>query len=97
MADTGSKAVLVCLGERKREVCFRANSTEEEEWKAFMDAVRCTFADVLPGSSSGSSGNLIVQLKNENWEGEFVDFPKNSKITHHSVLRIIPQSESLKV
>ncbi len=83
-----NKSVLVCLGDRKREVSL------SREWKAFMEALHCTFADVLPGSSSGK---LIVQIKSRNWEGEFVDLPQNSQITHHSVLRIVPEIESHKV
>ncbi len=51
------------------------------------------FSDVLPSPSPP----LIIQLKDERWEGEFLDLSKKGKIPHHTVVRVILGDKSAKV
>ncbi len=92
-SSTSSKSVLVCLGESKKQVSFECCEDADEEKKAFTDAMLYEFSDVLPSPSPP----LIIQLKDERWEGEFLDLSKKAKIPHHTVVRVILGDESAKV
>jgi hypothetical protein len=37
------------------------------------------------------ASSLVVQLKDEEWNGEFVDLKEGQAIPDHSVLNVIPQ------
>ena len=90
----------ICVGfvsVTEREKCFKASTDARQEQKACLEAVQDTYADVLPGSSSGKQSKLIIQVKNEEWEGEFVDSHQDAQIAHHSVLIVIVESDSHKV
>lgn len=65
-AKLTDKKVLVCLGERKREVVF---ADDGEDMKPLLDAIRDVFSDVL----GDNSNELILQVKHEEWSGKFVD------------------------
>ena len=73
-----SKTVLVCVGEHKREVAFASDG--EDDKKTLLPAVRQAFSDVLSGEEQ-----LLLQIKREDWNGEFTDLMEGS-ITDHSVL-----------
>lgn len=45
------KRVLVCFGERKREVTFSSEGGKEGNITALLDAVANVFADVLPSEN----------------------------------------------
>ena len=66
--NSGTKSVLVCLGERKREVSFTCHSSYQEGLEALGIAVRDVYSDVLKGEE-----DLIFQFKREEWNGEFTD------------------------
>lgn len=59
------KSVLVCLGERKREVSL-ASGNKTKELKTLRAAVRGVYSDMLHGNET-----IIFQLKREEWGGEF--------------------------
>ena len=82
--DRQVKKVLVCLGDRRREVTFCSGSGGDT--KALLDAVAEVFADIL-GSGDNPAAQLILQTKNEDWAGEFVD--AEDEIPHKSVVRAI--------
>ena len=60
------KEVLVCLGERKRGVSF-ASGDPDEEREALLQAIVEAFVDMK------IRDDLVLQLKSEEWGGEFVD------------------------
>ena len=78
------KKVLVCLGDRKREVIFTAD---------IMGAVRSSFSDVLLAAHDGRPAKFILQLKNEEWGGDFLDVADESEVPDRSVLKVIPSNE----
>lgn len=73
------KTVLVCLGERKREVRF-------EDGDNLLDEVVRIYKDVLP-AGVGYKG-ITLQLKREDWSGEFVDVTPES-VPDKCVLKVI--------
>ena len=75
------KTVLVCLGERKREVVF---TDDGEDRKPLLDAIREVFSDVM----GDGSNELILQIKREEWSGEFVDL--SGRVPDRSVLKAVP-------
>ena len=79
------KTVLVCLGEHRRDVCFDCDSDATNERKKLQEAVAEVFRDVLPEGAS----ELLLQVKNESWAGEFVDLGHDSMVPNSSVLRAV--------
>ena len=77
----GSRKVLVREGPHSRVVQLEADNDTEQ-------AIRRTFANLLPVALASS---LVVQLKDEEWNGEFVDLKEGQAIPDHSVLNVIPQ------
>lgn len=83
------KKVLVYFGER-REVTFFGGSGKEGDIVPLLDAVVQVFADVLP--SENPTQQLILQTKNEDWHGEFVD--AEGEIPDKSVVRVVRIGDS---
>ena len=83
MAFPSPKVVLVCLGERKREVSFSGG------YDSLLQQANETYKDVLCGRRIN-----VLQLKNEDWEGQFVDI-QNKEIADKSVVRacVVPVPE----
>ena len=79
-----NKSVLVCLGERKRGVSFSCGKDSEEERAAIIEAVKEAYKDV-----SKFDGDLVLQIKSELWEGEFLDLATGEVIPNKAVLRAI--------
>ena len=76
-----TKTVLVSFLEYKREVSF---SSDE-----LISTIKAKFKDVMrPGM------NLILQLKNEEWQGEYVDVSNILDIPDKSILKAINPNES---
>ena len=63
-----TKSVLVCLGERKRDVSFTCNGSYQDELKALDAVTREVYSDVLKGGE-----DILFQVKREEWGGEFTD------------------------
>ena len=80
-----TKTVLVCLGERKREVTF-CSRNDENDRKTLLEETLKVYGDVLDSTSSGQN-HLNLQLKREEWEGQFVDIIGMKSIPDKSVLR----------
>ena len=78
------KTVLVCVGERKRAVVI-----DDDEKSSFLNTVTAAFADVLEEKPIKKP---VIQIKSEQWKGEFVDFEEGSI---RSVVRIIDDDVSL--
>lgn len=77
--DSGSsKKVLVVLGEHRRPVSFSAAS--RGEYASLVGTVREVFQ--IAESSR-------VQLKDENWGGEFTDVDEDEEIADKSVFRVV--------
>ena len=64
------KTVLVCLGERKREVRFKAEGASDLE--ELLKSISEVFEDVFTQERISAS-QLIISVKNEDWNGEFLD------------------------
>ena len=78
------KEVLVCLGERKRGVSF-ASGDPDEEREALLQAIVEAFVDVK------IRDDLVLQLKSEEWGGEFVDLKANQEIPDRAVLKVVSE------
>ena len=83
------KTVLVCLGERKREVTFLSEASDSP---ANPDGKRClketcaVYSDIL---SEDDKEYLVLQHKSEHWNGEFVDVTNSASILDKSVLKAV--------
>ena len=88
MAESPEKTVLCRLGERRREVIYRKEDGKAE-LLTLTEAVRSVFSDVIAESS-----RLILQKKNENWEGEFLDIQEAESIPDHTVIRGVVEKPS---
>lgn len=78
--------VLVRIGPHSRVV--RIESRRE-----LVPTIRRSFADV---PRVANACKLLVQIKDEDWGGEFVDLKEDQVIPDRSVLNVIPQVGSLK-
>ena len=78
------------LGESRRAVCFRRSETAAAERKAFVASVASAFEDIFGGDEElPSSSSLLVQVKSEEWGGEFVDLMSDASIPDRSILRVV--------
>ena len=80
------KNVLVSYRGRKRPVSFCSEPSDER--KSLVAAIGDTFKDVV---NDGFSDDVVVQMKSEDWGGEFVDVPKDAVIPDRAVLQIITE------
>lgn len=78
------KKVLICLGDRKRELSFNGNN-----WELNRQA-KLLFSDVL----SSQEHEMILQLKSEDWDGQFLDINEQTIIHDKSVLRAVEVKSS---
>ena len=87
MAESGSNpssiVQKVCIGEQKRPVTYTVDGTIKER-KALLAAAKQVYADV---TSLEVESDIVVQVKNEQWEGEFVDLG-DEEIPDRGVLRV---------
>lgn len=81
------KKVLVCLGENRREVMFSGNA------KDLLEGVVEVFSDILSAQKISAS-QLVLQLKNEDWGGDFLDIDKvTAEIPDKSVIKVVKMSQ----
>ena len=73
------KKVLVCFGERKREVSFSSEGGNGE----LLKQTQLVFRDI------DQNKNLVLQLKSEEWDGLFLDVTDNVSVADKSVLRAV--------
>ena len=78
--DFEEKEFLCCLGERKRLVKYKVNPTKGD-LKSALEAARTVFAEVITPTCE-----IFLQLKHENWSGEFVDISEMDSIPDKSVI-----------
>ena len=78
--------VLVRYASRCRPVSLPAGSDERE----LRVNIRNVFGDVL---SVGQQ--FFLQIKDDNWGGEFIDVPEGMKVANRSVFRLLLQEEVL--
>ena len=88
MVESPEKTVLCCLRERRREVTYRKEDGKAEIL-TLTEAVRSVFSNVIADSSC-----LILQKKNETWEGGFVDIQEAESIPNHAVIRGVVEKTS---
>ena len=87
MADR-RKEVLVAFGERKRAVSFQTSDDLEKEKKALFEATRDVFSDVICGREGQPEQGMILQIKSEKWNGEFIDVHGSMVVPDGSVLQL---------
>ena len=82
------KEVLCCFRDKRRPETF---CTEEgkPKLKLLIDAVTVVFQHIIP-----SVGTVFLQLKNEDWAGEFTDVHERDSIPNHAVLRVVVKKSS---
>ena len=78
------KTVLVCYGDRKREVRFKAEGTSDLE--ELLKGISEVFEEVFIQEGISAS-QLIISIKNEDWNGEFLD--ATGDIPDKSVVRAV--------
>ena len=86
LTEASTKKVLVCLGDRKREVSFLSKDDEPDGKNLLKETVK-VFSDVLVEENDKDS--LVLQLKNEEWDGDFIDVVSMMSIPDKSVLKAI--------
>ena len=88
-----NKQVLVCIDERKRSVSFSTSPDPKVEAKSLRSAIKEAYSNVLCGDADATDSDgpmqLILQIKDESWGGEFVDVQETATVPHHSVLRVV--------
>ena len=89
-----AKLVLVSIGVNVRTVSFSTPASSQPatitEIQALNDAIRISFEDVLqPGQE------FFLQLKSEDWGGEFIDLQGTQEIADRSVVRAKPRPLTL--
>lgn len=67
---SASKTILVSFRDRKRPVTFTSGN---KETSSLICAFKETFADVLGEESENTSPDVLLQVKDEDWGGEYVD------------------------
>ena len=72
---SASKTVLVSFCDRKRPVTFTSGN---KETSSLICAFKETFADVLGEESENTSPDVLLQVKDEDWEGEYVDILRDT-------------------
>ena len=83
MAST-TRTVLVCIGERKRPVVINHDQNKKSQW---FDLIKAAFADVLKEKPIRKP---VIQLKSEEWHGQFLDFQGDS-LPDRAVVRVIDE------
>jgi len=74
--------VLVSMGLNTRHISF--STAESVNTESLMQAIRTTFKDNLQLGQE-----FFLQLKSEEWGGEFIDLQGTQEIADHSVVRAI--------
>ena len=82
-----AKQALVRAGVCRRVVHFSSRGD-------LVPAIRSTFSD-LP--CIASAGKLVIQTKDEEWEGEFVDLREDQDIPDRSVLNVVVIAQEQQV
>ena len=82
--EPSRKEVLVIYGKRTRSLWFNKDDNPEVELANFEREAKATFEDVLE-----QNADLVVQLKDEKWKGEFVDLSLSAFIPNESVVRVV--------
>ena len=82
--EPSRKEVLVIYGKRTRSLWFNKDDNPEVELANFEWEAKATFEDVLE-----QNAELVVQLKDEKWKGEFVDLSPSAFIPNESVVRVV--------
>lgn len=78
------KTVLVSLNERNRVVEFSGSLMSD-----FVCTVKDAFADVLK-----KPAHIVLQIKDENWGGVFIDVQSMEAIKDRSILRVIVEERN---
>ena len=79
-----SKTVLVAFRDNKRPVTFISDNRETET-DSLICAFKETFADVL---GDESIHEVLLQIKDEDWGGEFVDLQGDS-VSDRAVVKVL--------
>ena len=87
-AETEKKVLAIYKG-RKRTLCFTStggNCDNDEILKAFIT----TFQDQLHfAGEAAKPDHFFLQIKDEEWGGEFVDVHPTDEIADHSILQVL--------
>ena len=82
------RTVLGCFRQHKRPVTFMEDGDRKDR-SIFIAAFRNAYCDVLDQAEVEADTVLTVQVKNEQWGGEFVDMGDDEKIPDRAVLRVV--------
>ena len=78
------KEVLVTFRKRRRPESFKESSCLEEEKGSLRDAIKTVFQDVL---QDVENKNMVLLVKSERWQGEFVELHGSMRVDHNSVVQ----------
>lgn len=85
----GTKKVLVQLGSYNRVVTVDDTSRSERE--ALISSIRVTFSDKIKDSDA-----IILQMKDEEWGGAFIDYFED-RVPDKSILRVIVEKPQVSI
>ena len=88
-SSSGLYNSLVIFGSRKRPITYSPSITKED----ILQEIINLFSDVDELQFVESS-ELVLQIKSEEWYGEFVDVIEGSNIPDRSVLQIIREVQT---
>ena len=74
------KNVLVCHGKRKRPLSFKPTDSKE----CILKKVRSKFSDCVE-----AAGDLVLQIKSEEWNGEWVDVLDPKEVPNQAILQCV--------
>ena len=87
----GEKEVLVGIGERKRPVTFQSSSDPSKEKESLLMAIKDVFKEVL---TDKDEERLILQVKSDRWNGEFVELHGDMVVDNHSIVQLSVDAQS---
>ncbi len=85
MAASAKKEVLCVFGQRRRPMSFSVG-VGEADYDCVLREAKKVFEDIIPSSSI-----LILQVKNEEWSGEFTDLKEADTIPDRSIVRLVAE------
>ncbi len=88
------KRVLVRFGERSRPVTFTSGSDSGSDADLLLKEVQKTFSDQM--GRRVEENEFFLQVKDEDWAGEFVDVAATQAIPDKSVVKVL-RKEKVKL
>lgn len=80
---TEARQALVVFKDWKRPVQFASGRSEGNDTAAVIQAIKATFPEIT------KDAECRLQVKSEEWGGEYLDLPEHAPIPDRSTLKVI--------